>query len=440
VDIIASPTAFYERLLYNIEHANERVVFSSLYLGTGHLEEKLVKQIAKRIKEKPHLKVTFVLDFSRGQRGGQEKSSASLLKRLLIEFPNNFQLYLYKVPQLEGIKAALPPPFNETLGVSHTKVYLIDDTLILSGANLSQDYFTNRQDRYVQMSRCGGLAQFYASFVDIIASYSFQVNVNSKGTKYIIQSSKFSNDDRTLMKKHFEELVTKRSDDALLDIKQQEEQGNDTWAFPTIQFSPIKMYHDEEILTQLLKSLPKASSVSIASGYLNLPPFLDELLVKCHAHLDILTAAPIANGFYDANGIKGALPMAYSLIEQDFYEKTKTRSFKTTIREFIRPEWTFHGKGMWLSPSLNEPPQMTIFGSSNFGRRSYGCDMESQVVLFTHNPSLRQKLLEECTGLKEHAEIVTDNVWKRPDRMLNGFGWKYGHWIRPVAKLLSSYL
>ena len=36
---------------------------------------------------------------------------------------------------------------NEVVGVNHLKVYLFDDDVILSGANLSNTYFTNRQDR-----------------------------------------------------------------------------------------------------------------------------------------------------------------------------------------------------------------------------------------------------------------------------------------------------
>jgi hypothetical protein len=42
-----------------------------------------------------------------------------------------------------------PPTCLHTQAVSHLKALVFDDTLILTGANLSQDYFTNRQDRYV---------------------------------------------------------------------------------------------------------------------------------------------------------------------------------------------------------------------------------------------------------------------------------------------------
>jgi CDP-diacylglycerol--glycerol-3-phosphate 3-phosphatidyltransferase len=35
-------------------------------------------------------------------------------------------------------------PLREIFGVHHVKAYVFDDTTILSGANLSEDYFTDR--------------------------------------------------------------------------------------------------------------------------------------------------------------------------------------------------------------------------------------------------------------------------------------------------------
>uniref|UniRef100_K3X456 CDP-diacylglycerol--glycerol-3-phosphate 3-phosphatidyltransferase n=1 Tax=Globisporangium ultimum (strain ATCC 200006 / CBS 805.95 / DAOM BR144) TaxID=431595 RepID=K3X456_GLOUD len=462
VTILPSPTAFYEQLLANIRAAKQRITISSLYLGTGALERELVATIAQKLREEPNVQVTIVLDYSRGQRGGQDKSSVSMLKPLIAEFSDNVQLFLYKVPQLKGVKATLPPPFNETMGVSHAKVYLVDDTLVLSGANLSEDYFTNRQDRYVQMADCGGLAEFYHQFVSIVTSHSFQVtlkddrkgsssndidSVDPMALKYELRgSSHDSGAEKATMKRAFEELVSVQthphdSVSADFDPTVDASSTTDAWAFPTLQFTPIDVTHDQVVLTEFIEQLPPNSALRIASGYLNFPPFLDELLTRCNAHLDVILSAPVANGFFNANGIKGALPMAYSLIEQDFYEKTRTRDFTTVLREFNRAQWTFHGKGMWWSPTLEHAPQITIFGSSNFGRRSYGCDLESQVVLYTKNPDLQNRLKHEYDALTQHAEEVTDNVWARPDRMLHGvFNWKYGHWIRPVAKMISAYL
>ena len=36
------------------------------------------------------------------------------------------------------LKKLLRPPFNEVVELTHVKIYIADDTLVLTGANLSQ--------------------------------------------------------------------------------------------------------------------------------------------------------------------------------------------------------------------------------------------------------------------------------------------------------------
>ncbi|OWZ06060.1 Phosphatidylglycerolphosphate synthase, partial [Phytophthora megakarya] len=450
VALLASPTDFYQQLLRNIQRAEHRVSISSLYLGTGQLERALVDALAARLRDKPKLQVQIVLDYSRGQRGGVSASSVTMLAPLLKEFPDNVELFLFRVPQLSGLKAKLPPPFNETLGVSHAKVYLVDETLVLSGANLSADYFTNRQDRYVQLTDCGALAQFYHQFVELVTGFSYKVKLSTKKNDYELMSPELAHDSeqaKAAMRHDLEKLV----DPTNHEQERKNDELTDAWAFPTLQFTPISMDHDQRVLSEFVKNLPRGSQLQIASGYLNFPPFLSELLGCCEAGLDVISAAPRANGFYDARGVKGAIPMAYSLIEQDFFERTLGREFPTIMREFNRPGWTFHGKGMWWRPPPSPVtnghkvalglPQITVVGSSNFGQRSYGCDLESNLVMFTRNPELQRRLQDEYDALTRDAEVVTEQVWRRPERMLHGlFSWKDGHWIRPVSKFIAAYL
>mgnify|MGYP000316538842 CR=1 FL=1 len=63
---------------------------------------------------------------------------------------------------------------NETLSTQHTKIYLTDDRLILSGANLEKSYFTNRQDRYIEFSN-SNLAQYFSHVAALIAEYSYEL-------------------------------------------------------------------------------------------------------------------------------------------------------------------------------------------------------------------------------------------------------------------------
>ncbi len=105
---------------------------SSLYLGTGKLEEDLVDSIETALKKNENITVKVLLDHSRGLRGS--KNSKTMLEKLYSKYSKQFNLYFYHTPKLRGIsKAVLPHRYNETLGVQHMKIYMADDTLVISG-------------------------------------------------------------------------------------------------------------------------------------------------------------------------------------------------------------------------------------------------------------------------------------------------------------------
>ncbi|KAG8446448.1 hypothetical protein GDO86_014053 [Hymenochirus boettgeri] len=75
------------------------------------------------------------------------KNSRTMLLPLLRRFPDKVRFSLFHTPNLRGLlRLLLPERFNETIGLQHMKIYSFDDNVILSGANLSDSYFTNRQD------------------------------------------------------------------------------------------------------------------------------------------------------------------------------------------------------------------------------------------------------------------------------------------------------
>ena len=41
---------------------------------------------------------------------------------------------------------------GEIIGVHHQKIAIFDDKIIIGGANMSQSYFLNRKDRYMEFN------------------------------------------------------------------------------------------------------------------------------------------------------------------------------------------------------------------------------------------------------------------------------------------------
>ncbi|PHJ19231.1 phospholipase d active site domain-containing protein [Cystoisospora suis] len=68
----------------------------------------------------------------------------------------------------------LPSRVNEVLGVQHMKFLIVDHTVLVTGANFSDEYFGQRQDRYVVLNSLS-LADFLHSLVKTMQRASFRV-------------------------------------------------------------------------------------------------------------------------------------------------------------------------------------------------------------------------------------------------------------------------
>ena len=194
VRVLASPTEFHDALQRNVSAARRRISLASLYFGTGEAERALARQLGEACAAHDDLTVRVLLDHSRGTRptghGAERACSASVLaEHMLAAAPppvpittpaaarHRSSVALLQMPQLRGWKQHIPRPFEEAVAVMHLKVYAFDDTLLLTGANLSGDYFGRRQDRYVELRGAAGLASHYHDLVEGLGSCdcAFQV-------------------------------------------------------------------------------------------------------------------------------------------------------------------------------------------------------------------------------------------------------------------------
>jgi hypothetical protein len=137
---------------------------------------------------------------------------------------------------------------------------------------------------------------------------------------------------------------------------------NKVLIFPTFQFSFIKQNDDKEAIEGLLKS-DYFDSIKIASGYMNLPEFLVNILRDSKYNLDIYTAAPRSNGFYKAGFLKKYIPYFYRRFEYNLLGSMRKENFN--LYEYEKESWTYHTKGLWFYEKDRKYPTMTVIGSSN---------------------------------------------------------------------------
>lgn len=175
IKILNEPQQFYDAIIQNCKEAKERITLASLYVGNGPLERTLVDVILSNERFKSgNLRINVLLDYTRGSR--TKDNSRKVLRPLLEEQTDLCKISLYHTPELRGLtKRLVPPRWNELVGLQHMKLYVFDDTLIISGANLSNDYFTNRQDRYYVI-KDRDLSNFYCGLVNRVQEFSLKMD------------------------------------------------------------------------------------------------------------------------------------------------------------------------------------------------------------------------------------------------------------------------
>ncbi|RIA94046.1 hypothetical protein C1645_690178 [Glomus cerebriforme] len=413
IRLLQEPKEFYEELRSQILDAKERILIAALYIG--YSEKDLANALRIAIKKSKHLKVHILLDCLRSTRIGQtplDKSSAYLLLPLVKEFPNQVTVSLYHTPDLTGIlKKILPPRFNEGIGLMHIKSFIFDNNLLLSGANLNHDYFTNRQDRYMLFENTPSLTNYFADLVETVASFSYKLKPTEDSFNLVLtkqpdpatQSTLFRKNSSLIMKDFIKRWIKhciEQSHNLSL-------QKYDTIIFPVIQMNPLYIRQDELATLTVLDAISMQGNrsninennfwrVFFTSGYFNFTQSYKEKILNAQAKFRLLAASPEANGFYNSKGVSKYLPQAYTLIEKQFYSDICHHGKEHLIKilEYKRPEWTFHAKGLWCYLNGESWPSLTIIGSSNYGYRSTERDLEAQAILITTNTQLRKAIHE----------------------------------------------
>ncbi|KAJ2121056.1 CDP-diacylglycerol--glycerol-3-phosphate 3-phosphatidyltransferase [Coemansia sp. RSA 720] len=425
ITVLREPQEFYQQLIHGIRHAQRRICLSSLYIGSEETE--LIAELNKALAQNTKLQVCVLLDCLRGTRTDSAgMSSAALLAPLVQQYgAERVQVYMYHTPALSGLsKQAWPQRYNETFGLQHIKAYIFDDDVIISGANLSRDYFTNRQDRYMRISD-SQFSNYFVRLVSTIGQFSFKVLAGDQ-TRYKLEMADDVADptrDPRGFVREANEIMAQFLHRA--EIEHAVEAGSicehDTLAIPTVQMRQLGITQDESHMSEffdLVHAFARnyGSRSLMASAYFNFSDQYKRSVLDSASRWDLLVASPQANGFYTAQGISQYIPDMYSIIEHEFVRTAHSRARSDiSIEEYMRDGWTFHGKGVWSY--LNQKlPQLTMIGSPNYGYRSIYRDLEAQVTVVPGNVQLQKDIHHEALGLLAHSKIVSQDELKQRTR------------------------
>ncbi|KAF1998902.1 CDP-diacylglycerol-glycerol-3-phosphate 3-phosphatidyltransferas-like protein [Amniculicola lignicola CBS 123094] len=473
IRIIQTPTEFYEILKTKILNAQSRIYLSTLYIGKT--EHDLISTIRTALLKNPSLRISFLTDALRGCRETPKQSCASLLAPLITEFGNRVEVRMFHTPNLTGLrKKYIPKRINEGWGLQHMKLYGIDDEIIISGANLSSDYFTNRQDRYHLFSS-SALTDYFSKIHNGVCDLSFSIQpapntpagytitwpISNPSPSPLDSPSAF----KTAASKHLSHLLTPSNTPPSTSSSTT---PSNTHIYPILSLVPLLDTSTElPALTNLLQRLATPpfhpSTWTFTAGYFNMTSSFRRLLLATRPHSGtVLTAHPHANGFFGSKGVSGMLPAAYTHLAKTFLRRVKYEGLSESVhlREWERGVvgreggWTYHAKGLWvtfprscldsatndttetsssngkdaITAAEQETPSLTVVGSSNYTKRSYELDLEANVIIATSDPGLRKRLGEEVKWLSEYATAVDEKTFEEKERRVS-VGVKLSMWV-----------
>jgi CDP-diacylglycerol---glycerol-3-phosphate 3-phosphatidyltransferase len=292
-----------------------------------------------------------------------------------------------------------------------------------ASANLSNDYFTNRLDRYHVFSS-KELTDFYANVHEAVCDLSYQLHPSDQrpGGWELLSPHEQGLPDPLWHTKRFkqyakqtlEPLIHKKARQKMFPVEFTDQK---TFVYPLAQFDillsqPKNMqwmdyefaqYTSTEkpaitkVLTQLAKDdRLRHSTWSFTAGYFNIDPDICELLLAAtppttpsssaalepakaaassttiaSTKCSVITASPWANGFYGSKGVSGMLPAAYTLLSRRFLRDVRKagKSDVVQLKEWRKgtvgePDgMTYHAKGLWVTlppqPSGSGPDSTT---------------------------------------------------------------------------------
>lgn len=325
-------------------------------------------------------------------------------------------------------------------------------------ANLSQDYFTNRLDRYHVFSS-KALTDYFARIHHAVCSLSFQALPDphshagylldwptANGAPSPVDSPQ---DFIAYAATVLNPLIRPCDNKPALPSTS----SSQTFVYPVSQFTPLlkpDTSTEYPAVTSVLRLLFESAAFTGArwlftAGYFNIHPVLSSLLIdstspssqtRSTTQGTVLTASPWANGFYGSPGISGMLPAAYTHLSARFLDRVADAQCTNSIqlKEWRRGTvgtpggWTYHAKGLWITLPREDHPSLTFVGSSNYTKRSYSLDIEIGALVVTNDAVLKRKLGEETEWLQMDAKAISREDLRRTERRV---GWhvRLAMWI-----------
>jgi CDP-diacylglycerol--glycerol-3-phosphate 3-phosphatidyltransferase len=200
---------------------------------------------------------------------------------------------------------------------------------------------------------CKELCDFYQSLFNVVAQFSFKVNSDGSTSfnnlkryhPYLGSYKHFAQEFSKQINTVFKSYENKTTNKTLPNIESSTENNSETskaFVIPLIQNGCVNLNNDKEFTNNMFSLTTQLSQIYLATGYFNLTKFYMNSIIKNKSDYQVLTAAPLANGFFGSKGFSKYIPDIYLYLEKCFYDlilKQRQQS-RIQISEYSRKDWS----------------------------------------------------------------------------------------------------
>jgi CDP-diacylglycerol--serine O-phosphatidyltransferase len=389
VEFFFAPADFRKTLLKQIASATRRICIIALYLEQDDGGRAILNALYEAKRRRPELDVSVLVDWHRAQRGRIGDAPAN----------TNADWYCRTAQENPDVAIAvygIPVNTREALGVLHYKGFIIDDSVLYSGASLNDVYLHQhdkyRYDRY-HLIRNPRMADIMFNWVQ-----NFLVSgraVNPLNCEERPKSQEIKNDIR-FYRQTLRDATYHFSGDA----------DNES-----LSVTPLVGLGKGSALNKVIYHLMPCAEhkLIICTPYFNLPAALVRniiALLREGKQVEIIVGDKTANDFYIPEDqpfkIIGALPYLYEINLRRFLSRLQyyINNGKLTVRLWKDDDNSYHLKGMWID---NEWMLLT---GNNLNPRAWRLDLENAILIHDPKHQLSAQREKELACIRTHTTVV----------------------------------
>ncbi|WP_117236496.1 CDP-diacylglycerol--serine O-phosphatidyltransferase [Vibrio maerlii] len=389
-DVLHSAQEFRLRLLEEIRNAKQRIYIAALYLEDDEAGREVLSTIYQAKQNNPELDVAICVDWHRAQRGliGAESSEGNAAMYREFSEKHEHKVSVYGIP-VRG---------REVFGVLHLKGFIVDDTVIYSGASLNNIYL-NKKDRYrfdrYHLVKNTKLADSMVKFIvkEMIAHPAVNdlTQSDKPNTKEIKQAIRQFRGSLAASRYHLEN----------------EDVSNEQVAITPLVGVGKRRNRLNQSINQLV-ALAK-DEVFICTPYFNFPKSLAKEVkkaIKRGVKVTIVVGDKTANDFFISPEEEfktiGGLPYLYEMNLRRFAKANEAHlaSRQLSIHLWKHDENSYHLKGIWVDK------RYMLLTGNNLNPRAWKLDLENALLVQDHFHRLTPKFEQEVENILNHTQLI----------------------------------